>query len=79
MHEVFYITYFLAFTTVLFSGIASYTTYKMFSLKDKLKQKQPKQTDSQVLQAFLRDAMSGGAMLEVSYINPEDVYFHRRG
>lgn len=96
MTEVIGTLYFLGFSTVLFSGLSFFCSYKWLFYKQKVKvaeenlrllsmqfeeekkKKSAKISDSEALRLFLNDATKDEGILHISYLNPQDMYFHRR-
>ena len=82
MNDLLIVTTILAGSTCGVAISALYYSYKYNFLKkdyDALKkEKTPKMSDSEALRRFMHDISSGEGMVSISYIDPTNIYYHRR-
>ena len=66
----------------VFFFLALYFMLKYFDIREKYdnlkKEKVPKLTDSEAVQRLLYDMSSGEGLISVNYVDPSNIYYHRR-
>jgi hypothetical protein len=82
MNDLLIVTAILAGSTCGFAISSLWYAYQYKFLKKDYealkKEKVPKLTDSEAVQRLLYDMSSGEGLISVNYVDPSNIYYHRR-